>query len=118
MARAGAVGPKTKQRACPIVVETNCRKNGEDSVLSIPGRIPSDRLRADPGFRADQGICAQLEFPLENHGLFILESIIVDHWVIDRLLIVSGFQAHFNARVSRTIVQSGTAGSFTFSTVE
>src|SRR5215468_9808200 len=83
IARAGVVGKETKQRARPIAVKPNCGKNGKGSVLSVPRRVPRDGLRLGPGRLADQGVRAQLEFPLESQGSSILESIIVDHWPID-----------------------------------
>ena len=79
IASAGVVGKKTKQCARPIAVETNCGKNGKGSVLSVRGRIPSDGTRLAPGLRGDEGIRAQLEFPLETYAFSVLQSIIVDH---------------------------------------
>ena len=72
-------------------LKPTAEKNGKGSVLSVRGRIPSDGMRLTPGLRGDEGIRAQLELRLENGGLSILESIIVDHWAIDKLLIGSGF---------------------------
>ena len=57
-ARTGVIAPETKYCARPVAVESNCRKNGE----RFSWLVPSDGLRAGPGFRADQGIRAQLEF--------------------------------------------------------